>query len=864
MEFFIKKLAEKVEKAKSDSDFTYFFNLLVSGEALSKLVVLSTVACLNPDKDRHQYRVLHTLVRASGVGEWSKELDELLTGTASQYLDSEFRPCQAELTKKANESEWQYQAIDHLIKTMECLGIETQVTQGKRDLKIWFKLFTELRNKTRGHGAPSASKASNAAVELEKSLEILLSNLSILKIPCAYIKRNLSGKYRVTPINSIEESFDRLKKSTEVSIEDGIYIYVNGFRCLKLIESDPDLQDFYIANGGFSNKKYELLSYYSDDKKVGDSSEYMQPPGQLPPSESEGLGELRVAGNCFSNVPGINYEYINRPELEDELFGLLMDDRRDLVTLLGRGGIGKTSLALRVIPRLFYEEKYETIIWFSSRDIDLQESGAKLVNADVITSKDIAKYYCRLVVSEKDLKSKDFDPIKYFQDQLTESDIGACLFVFDNFETTENPIELYKWIDTYVRRPNKILITTRLRDFKGDYPLTVHGMTEQESKELIRITAESLNIKDKINQRTEEEIYNASSGHPYIIKILLGELAAGTGKQAIRKIIANSDEILIALFERTYAALSPCSQRIFLTLSAWNSAISRDILEAVLMNSFEQPQEVEKAIDSLIQYSMAEEVKSERDGRYFIGLPFVATSFGKKKLCVSPLESIVLNDSMKLQRFGPLKLDDKNKALANHVLRFLSSLDTDDDGYEVDQELLDHICMVSNASRLDWARWLVEDGRNESLEKAIQVVTLYLENETNRSKKLNGWRILADIHRQLENHYEEIHALIQLAEFSDVDFSELSNVANKINYKLGKNLIVIEDYGVKNLLISDLYQAMKDREEEADAVGLSRLAWLALHLNKPIAEVKGVVKKGLELDPLNQYCLKLSRNLAHR
>ena len=131
-------------------------------------------------------------------------------------------------------------------------------------------------------------------------------------------------------------------------------------------------------------------------------------------------------------------------------------------------------------------------------------------------------------------------------------------------------------------------------------------------------------------------------------------------------------------------------------------------------------------------------------------------------------------------------------------------------------------------------------------------------------KKLNGWRILADIHRQLENHYEEIHALIQLAEFSDVDFSELSNVANKINYKLGKNLIVIEDYGVKNLLISDLYQAMKDREEEADAVGLSRLAWLALHLNKPIAEVKGVVKKGLELDPLNQYCLKLSRNLAHR
>ena len=74
-----------------------------------------------------------------------------------------------------------------------------------------------------------------------------------------------------------------------------------------------------------------------------------------------------------------------------------MDDRRAVVTLLGRGGIGKTSLALSVLPRLYEEEIFDAIVWFSSRDIDLQSSGAKLVTAEVVTKKDISANYLSLI-----------------------------------------------------------------------------------------------------------------------------------------------------------------------------------------------------------------------------------------------------------------------------------------------------------------------------------------------------------------------------------------------------------------------------------------------------------------------------------
>lgn len=78
MKKFIEKLQHKLDVAKEDSDFSYFFSLLVAGEAISKIVTLISASALISDKDRHQYRVLHGVARSSGIGDWSKAIDDLL------------------------------------------------------------------------------------------------------------------------------------------------------------------------------------------------------------------------------------------------------------------------------------------------------------------------------------------------------------------------------------------------------------------------------------------------------------------------------------------------------------------------------------------------------------------------------------------------------------------------------------------------------------------------------------------------------------------------------------------------------------------------------------------------------------------
>ena len=97
--------------------------------------------------------------------------------------------------------------------------------------------------------------------------------------------------------------------------------------------------------------------------------------------------------------------------------------------------------------------------------------------------------------------------------------------MFDNFETTIYPVEVFRWLDTYVRNPNKVLITSRSRGFTGDYEVQVRGMTDSEAKELVEQTAKSAGIQSLISDEYRNDLINESDGHPYVIKLLIGEVA---------------------------------------------------------------------------------------------------------------------------------------------------------------------------------------------------------------------------------------------------------------------------------------------------------------------------------------------------
>lgn len=861
----IELISKRINIAKDDSDTSMFLHLMYSAEQLVKIVTAGLLSCVEDESARHRYTQEHRLVRADGIGEWSSSLDDILLGPSSQYLCREIKEFQRELLEAKKVGSWQYDAVLLLNKCLQIADEKTEDMLIKVQARNWFSTFARLRNKTRGHGALGMNDFSALCPILEESINLMIENLSILDLPWIYLKRNLNGKYKISKITESSKPFDYLKVDRNFNFVDGVYLHAGEHRYVKLIYSNSELNDFYFPNGGFGKNTFECISYITDDKIYNDISPFLTPVGILPKSQTAGSVGLDVSGNCFTNIPTNPIVYINRKELEDELIGKLMDARHPVITLVGRGGIGKTSLAISVLEQIAKENLFQVIIWLSARDIDLLVEGAKPVKPNVLTINDIAKEFVNLLGIKVQKNGPNEKEI--METELTKSDFGQILFVLDNFETVVNPKEVYSWLNTYIRLPNKILITSRYRDFKGDYPIEVHGMTSKEFNSLIENVSREIGLEKKfLDQKYCQDLYTQSDGHPYVAKILLGERLKQGSSGNIKIVLAGKDDILTALFERTYTYLSPLAKRIFLTISNWRSVIPEIALEAVLMRSQNEPLDVEEAIEELTKSSLVETIKSTNDESYFVSVPLSASIFGKKKLSVDPIKSAIEADTIMLHSFGASTLDDvrfglkpKVEKLFSEIARKISFGQSQLSNYI---PILEFICTKYHDSWLILSSLYEEESRNLD---AISAVQKYLESPSSNEKAREGWKKLARLYRGESNWQGEVHALVEYCLVDNIQFSELSNSANAINKLFNEHKSSVDTFE-KRITIEKVAKVFESRiinERYTDGDDFSRLAWLFLHLGDD-RKAKEIVEEGLSISPENIYCQNLLEKLKQK
>ena len=98
---------------------------------------------------------------------------------------------------------------------------------------------------------------------------------------------------------------------------------------------------------------------------------------------------------------------------------------------------------------------------------------------------------------------------------------------------------------------------------------------------LVEQHAHRLGIGNLITQEYKKELISESEGHPYVIRIMLGQVAMKRQILKPERIMASNDHILGALFERTYSALTTGAQRVFLLLSSWRVLVPEVAIEAV-------------------------------------------------------------------------------------------------------------------------------------------------------------------------------------------------------------------------------------------------------------------------------------------
>lgn len=797
------------------------------------------------------YKCEHEIFRADGLGTWA----HIITECAKQRIPVNFHPeiltLSKWLTQNRNKPEdvWVKSGIEAASEILKY--IDVPIEYSKADVLHLINLLVIIRNKTKAHGAVSEifyERFNDSYLDLTKSL---IQNCPIFHCDWFYFSPAKRGKNNVLLLKGLSP----IQFDTSDCHPIGVYFKLKNayLNCKDLLITDIECQYFFMPNGSYHDDgSAEYIDYSNGKTRRCDASRVLKAPATLPASATEGLAFLDVFDETLGNLPPMPDGYIARPLLENELEIRLLDTNHHIITLHGRGGIGKTCLALKTAYKLASSTNspFESIIWLSARDLELKPSGSTPVKRSVTDIIDTCRYISKLL--SIDSTSDAFAELLH-----AEGRGKGILFIFDNFETFDDPRALHEFLDTHTHIPNKILITSRERSFKADYPIKVGGLEYEEAKKLIQNVSRQLSIEPLvIEEQRIIEIFNYTEGHAYAIRVLLGEIAQENKWIPIKSLFSRRGDILDVVFERSFNKLCDDGRRIFLTICIWRSGVSELALRVILgLRGID----VEAGLRDCIKRSLINEQELS-DGEYCYFSPELARIFAKKKIEGDPDRFAIIEDQNYLRGFGIIKHDDISKTNRDNLIhKFICYLIEKSHQAPLDELKKNDELLVNIAE--EWPKiWLEvvnfrkqfhfdNDAISYALRRAVEEMPF---NKT-------AWLDRSQFSLTIGDDTTYIASLISAVESDPQDVYLLRNTA----YELCK-YIDNHKYDIpkdrRGVYLASVREYMVQVSDLLDATGLSRLAWLFL-LEGNEEQAREFAKSGLSKEPHNEYCKKILQRI---
>ena len=334
-----------------------------------------------------------------------------------------------------------------------------------------------------------------------------------------------------------------------------------------------------------------------------------------------------------------------------------------------------------------------------------------------------------------------------------------------------------------------------------------------------------------------------------------------------KRIVAASDNLLNALFRRTYNALSPAAQRVFLLLSSWKVVVPEIAVEAVSLRPGTERFDVARALDELVRFSLVESISSGDDNDRFVGAPLAAAVYGQRELEVSPFKVAVEEDRKILMEFGAGKREDSSRGvyprIENLVRTVAKRASSDQRELETALPILEYLANKFPTTYLRLADLVLEAGDNkDDHDKAKEYIRNFLR-EADGAQRYDAWIRLARLCEVTGDPRGEIHSICEAALLPTVSISDLGELANHINNRIRD----LKEKGIEEAwssevreLLTRVAEMMERHLNELSATDCSRLAWLYLNVGRQ-DRAREVARIGIGKDRDNFYCQRLVERL---
>jgi hypothetical protein len=419
--------------------------------------------------------------------------------------------------------------------------------------------------------------------------------------------------------------------------------------------------------------------------------------------------------------------------------------------------------------------------------------------------------------------------------------------IFDNFETLDDARGIHQFLDTHTHLPNKVLITSRERGFKADYPIEVRGMEFSEAAVMMHIDSRGLGIEELLTEKIIGSIYEFTDGHPYVIKLVLGEIAKEKRYVPPKSLLPRRIDIVQAVFERSFNKLSDAGRWVFLLVGTTKVRIPQ---LALLVVCGQRNLDVECGIDECKRLSLVVE-EELADGQPCYYAPDLARLFARKKLESDFDRLLIQEDSDILRRFGHISSSNtKRDEPANAIERFLSWIRNEGKANPTVVPRLDSL--IAAMAELYPSAWndLVDFRIMNGGDIDYALRRLVEERPFDK----NAWIKRANYSKNAGDEQTHIASLVSAVDADPSDISLVREAAFHLCKYVDAHKYEIPQ-ARRGVYLAGVRSHMERIANQLDATGLSRLAWLFMLEGN---EIKGneYARKGFEKDPTNEYCRK--------